>query len=118
MRFIKVSALVLGVLASAGAASAAPGDLDPSFSDDGKRTVDLGGPERGEAVALRPNPATPSSIAVAGHITPDDSGESFNFALALINSTGGSADGGCTTSAATATRAPSASRCSPATRGS
>jgi uncharacterized delta-60 repeat protein len=93
MRFANVTALVLGVLASAGAASAAPGDLDPSFSDDGKRTVDLGGPERGEGVALRPNPATPSSIAVAGHITPDDSGESFNFALALINSTGGSAEG-------------------------
>ncbi len=93
MRFIKVTALVLGVLCERGAAQAAPGDLDASFSDDGKRTVDLGGPERGEAVALRPNPATPSSIAVAGHITPDDSGESFNFALALINSTGGSADG-------------------------
>src|SRR4051794_2018061 len=104
MRFIKphasrrrsalaVTTLVLGVLSGAGAAPAAPGDLDMSFSDDGKRTVDLGGPERGEAVALRPNLASPSSIAVAGHITPDESGESFNFALALINSTGGSADG-------------------------
>ena len=84
-----VTALVLGVLSGTGAAYAAPGDLDASFSSpDGKLTVDFGGPERGEAVALRPNLSTPNSIAVAGHITPDDSGESFNFALALISSTG------------------------------
>ena len=73
-------------------AHAAPGDLDSAFSGDGKLTIDFSGPVRGEAVALRPNPSTPSSIAVAGHITPDESGESFDFALALISSTGGSAD--------------------------
>jgi uncharacterized delta-60 repeat protein len=99
MRFIKprprprsalgVTALVLGALSGAGAAEAAPGDLDLSFSGDGKLTIDFGGPERGEAVALRPNPMTPSSIAIAGSTIADEAGESDDFALALISSTGG-----------------------------
>ena len=85
--------LALAFLSVPGAAYAAPGDLDSTFSGDGKLTVDLGGPERGESVALRPNPSTPNSIAVAGSITPDESGESFDFAFALINSTGGGVTG-------------------------
>ncbi len=95
MRFIKpsrlalgVTALVLGALTGAGAAYAAPGDLDLSFSGDGKSTIDLGGPERGEAVALRPNPSSPSSIAIAGSTIADAAGESDDFAFALISSTG------------------------------
>ena len=95
MRFIKpsrlalgVTALVLGALTGAGAAYAAPGDLDLSFSGDGKLTIDLGGPERGESVALRPNPSTPSSIAIAGSTIADAAGESDDFAFALISSTG------------------------------
>ena len=60
-----------------------------SFSGDGKLTIDLGGPERGESVALRPNPSTPSSIAIAGSTIADEAGESDDFAFALISSTGG-----------------------------
>jgi uncharacterized delta-60 repeat protein len=96
MRFIKasrsalgVTALVLGMLSSAGAAYAAPGDLDTTFSSpDGKLAVDFSGPVYGEAVALRPNPSTPNSIAVAGQITADEPGDSADFALAVISSTG------------------------------
>ena len=98
MRFINASGRrpalaltisVIGMLSGADAAFAAPGDLDTTFAEpNGKRTVNLGGPERGEAVALRPNPSTPSSIAVAGHITADMAGESDDFALAVISSTG------------------------------
>ena len=110
---------MLGLLSSAGAAYSAPGDLDETFSGDGKRTVDLGGPERGEAVALRPNLMGPNSIAVAGSTIADESGENNDFAFALINSTGGGVvDEFTATSRATATRAPSASRCSRTTRGS
>ena len=76
------------MLSGAGAAYAAPGDLDMSFSGDGKLTIDLGGPERGESVALRPNPSTPSSIAIAGSTIADAAGESDDFAFALISSTG------------------------------
>ena len=86
---LAVPAVVLCALSGAGAAGAAPGDLDSTFSDDGKLTVDLGGPERGEAVALRPNPMTPSSIAIAGSTIADASGESDDFAFALISSSGG-----------------------------
>lgn len=96
MRFIKpsrlalgVTALVLGALTGAGAAYAAPGDLDTTFSSpDGKLAVDFSGPVYGEAVALRPNPSTPNSIAVAGRITPDEAGDTADFALAVISSTG------------------------------
>ena len=81
---------MLGVLSGAGAAYAAPGDLDLSFSSDGKLTVDLGGfqAERGEAVALRPNPSTPNSIVVAGSTHPED--ESDDFGYARISSDGAS----------------------------
>lgn len=75
---------MLGVLSGAGVAHAAPGDLDLSFSDDGMVTVDLGGPERGEAVRLRPSTGT---ILVAGSTHP--SGESDDFAFAELNSVGG-----------------------------
>ena len=114
---LAVTALVLGVLSGAGAAHAAPGDLDMTFSGDGKLTVDFGGPERGEAVALRPNPSTPNSIAVAGHRTPTIKGRASTSPLPSSAPLARSPRMR-TTSRATATRAPSASRCSRTTRGS
>jgi uncharacterized delta-60 repeat protein len=50
-------------LIAAGGALADPGDLDESFSGDGWHTVDLGGDDSGEAVALQPD----GRIVVAGY---------------------------------------------------
>ena len=49
-------ALTLAWVLTLGApVSAAPGDLDTSFSGDGRQVVDLGGSEEAYAVAIRPN---------------------------------------------------------------
>ena len=56
-----LAALALAV--SVGLALGAPGDLDTSFDGDGKRTIDYGGEDRGQAVALQPN----GKILVAGY---------------------------------------------------
>ena len=57
-------ALVLSVTA----AFAAPADLDPSFSLDGRLVIDSGGYEAGNAVALQPD----GKIVVAGSTSIDD----------------------------------------------
>jgi uncharacterized delta-60 repeat protein len=48
-------ALVALVALFAGPALAAPGDLDPSFSGDGKTTIDYGGDDAANAVAVQPD---------------------------------------------------------------
>jgi uncharacterized delta-60 repeat protein len=60
------AALALAALASAlslGLALGAPGDLDASFDGDGRRTIDYGGADSGQAVALQPD----GKIVVAGY---------------------------------------------------
>jgi uncharacterized delta-60 repeat protein len=53
LRVIAVGVALLSVWC--GSASAASGDLDPSFSGDGRHTVDLGGDDAANAVALQPD---------------------------------------------------------------
>ena len=43
----------LAYLAVAAPAQAAPGDLDPTFSDDGKDTLDFGRQDEGQATAIQ-----------------------------------------------------------------
>ena len=79
--------LALSLVLLTGTAHAAPGDLDPSYSGDGWRTIDFGGwQERGHAVAIEPN----GSILVAGRSSHNGSLESSNFALARSSPNGGS----------------------------
>ncbi len=65
-----VAAVALAALGSAlalGLALGAPGDLDAGFDGDGKRTIDYGGADSGQAVALQPD----GRILVAGYGDPD-----------------------------------------------
>ena len=65
-----VAAVALAALGSALASawpSGAPGDLDAGFDGDGKRTIDYGGADSGQAVALQPD----GRILVAGYGDPD-----------------------------------------------
>lgn len=75
---VLVSALAL--LAPA-AASAAPGDLDASFSGDGKLTADLGATDTGEAVLYQPD----GKVVVAGQT---GSGPLADFAILRFNTDG------------------------------
>jgi uncharacterized delta-60 repeat protein len=72
-------ALLTGVAlaAPAGAAVAAPGDLDTSFSEDGRAVVGFGGVDRGRSVVLQPD----GRIVVAGF--SDDAGTN-DFAVARL----------------------------------
>ncbi len=72
--------LAAAVIAAAGApasASAAPGDLDVSFSGDGKQTTDFGGSDAAAAVAMQAD----GKIVVAGS-------SGGNFALARYGADG------------------------------
>ena len=84
MKHALVAALFLLL---AGTASAAPGDPDPTFSDDGQRIVDFAdGRELGNAVAIAPSGA----IVVAGGYREAGSGQTDDFAIARVSSSGAS----------------------------
>jgi uncharacterized delta-60 repeat protein len=71
-------------LASSSEALAAPGDLDPTFSRDGRVLTDFGGPlDHAEDVAVAPNGA----IVVAGS-TGDEDGTDVDIAIARYLSDG------------------------------
>jgi len=74
------------VLASAGQAQAAPGDLDSSFSGDGRQTTDFaGGYDSGNAVAVQAD----GKIVVAGSANQSaEPGSGRDFALARYNADG------------------------------
>ncbi len=74
------------VLALAGQAQAAPGDLDSSFSGDGKQTTDFaGGFDAGWAVAVQAD----GKIVVAGSADQSAApGSEIDFALARYNADG------------------------------
>ena len=70
-------------LGLAAPAQAAPGDLDSTFSDDGKQTTDFGDGEFGTGVVIQSDPhdKTKTKIVVAGTTRGD-------FALARYNADG------------------------------
>jgi uncharacterized delta-60 repeat protein len=81
---VLVAATVVGVVCSAGA-QATPGDLDPTFSGDGKQTTGFAiGDSRAQAVVLQPDG---KMVAVGS----DGAHRSKDFALARYNP-GGSLD--------------------------
>ena len=70
---------LIALIASLGlpvAAQSAPGDLDPSFSGDGRRRTHFGGNDRANAVAIQPN----GRIVAAGSASGGAMG--YDFALA------------------------------------
>jgi uncharacterized delta-60 repeat protein len=81
-RAAMVATVVALLAASAGVAHAAPGDLDPSFDGDGKKTIDYGGDDSANAVALQPD----GRIVLAGA-----GGPNVDFAVTRLNR-GGSFD--------------------------
>jgi uncharacterized delta-60 repeat protein len=74
--------LAAGLLVTA-PALAAPGDLDASFSEDGRQITDFGAWDRGEGVAIQVD----GKIVVAGR-TVDGGGTTQDFALARYNADG------------------------------
>ena len=92
---VLIAAMLVGVISSA-AAQAAPGDLDPTFSGDGKQTTDFGfGLSSAAAVVRQPD----GKIVAVG----TDRAHDFDFALARYNPDGSldpsfSGDGKQTTS--------------------
>jgi uncharacterized delta-60 repeat protein len=72
--------LAMGVLC--GPASAAPGDLDPSFGVGGKTRVDFGGRDFGGGLALQPD----GKLLIAGTAWP--SGGTPEFAVARLDGAG------------------------------
>jgi uncharacterized delta-60 repeat protein len=85
-----VAALAAGLIVSvvfSAAAQAAPGDLDPTFSGDGKQTTDFrGGQSKATATVLQPD----GKIVAVGSVLRSTSGDnSFSdFALARYNPNG------------------------------
>jgi uncharacterized delta-60 repeat protein len=75
-RAATVAAVVATLAASAGVAHAAPGDLDPSFGGDGKTTIDYGGVDGAQAVAVQPD----GRIVLAGY-----GGLSVDFTVTRLN---------------------------------
>ena len=69
------------MLLSASIARAAPGDLDPSFSADGKQTLNFGGTDRSTKVAVTPD----GRIVVVGSTDATGAGD---FAVARFTSGG------------------------------
>ena len=81
-----VAALVVGFVFSAGA-HAAPGDLDPTFSGDGKQTTDFQfGVSRAAATVRQPD----GKIIAVGSVLRTESGDNtyHDFALARYNPNG------------------------------
>ena len=76
---IALIAAMVGVVFPA-LAQAAPGDLDPTFSSDGKQTTDFGGNELATAMALQGD----GKIVVVGYTGGADS----DFALARFSPNG------------------------------
>ena len=70
-----VASLTAAVLSGTSPAYAAPGDLDPTFSGDGRQLTDFGAGDSGEGVAIQPD----GKIVVAGSSSGSD------FALARYN---------------------------------
>jgi hypothetical protein len=58
------------MIASAGVALAAPGDLDTSFSADGKQTLNFGGNDRATRVAILAGFARTTTITAAAASHP------------------------------------------------
>ena len=83
------AAAVLAVLALAAPAAAAPGDLDPTFSRDGRQTTDFGRNDQALAVALQPD----GKIVVAGESGPMPPIGPFSLALARYKPDGSLDDG-------------------------
>jgi uncharacterized delta-60 repeat protein len=81
-RAAMVVSIVVALAASAGVAHAAPGDLDPSFDGDGRKTIDYGGEDYASAVAVQPD----GKIVLAG-----SGGPNGDFAVTRLNP-GGSFD--------------------------
>ena len=79
---VLVAAIVVGVVFSAGA-QAAPGDLDPTFSGDGKQTTDFAGSDRRTGWRSRPTARSSRSAAPSG-----GTGDPGRFALARYNPNG------------------------------
>ena len=107
MRVIRM-ALVLAALAAAEPAAAAPGELDPVFSGDGKQSTDFGRPAVAYAVALQDD----GKIVLAGTTGTDVGGftETSDFAVARYHRDGSldgsfSGDGKLTTDIAAVDRA-------------
>jgi uncharacterized delta-60 repeat protein len=81
-RLVISTAFIAAVLGSAilpAGAQAAPGDLDPTFSGDGKQTTDFGGSSEAKAVAIQPD----AKVVVVGSTFGD-----FALALARYNPNG------------------------------
>src|SRR6188768_2002106 len=76
-RILAAAVIVAAVAPASASASAAPGDLDVSFSGDGKQTTDYGGADAAAAVAMHAD----GKLVVAG--TSDG-----NFALARYGADG------------------------------
>ena len=79
---VLVAAIVVGVVFSAGA-QAAPGDLDLTFSGDGKQTTDFAGSDQANGVAVQ---ADGKIVAVGG--AGGGTGNPGRFALARYNPNG------------------------------
>jgi uncharacterized delta-60 repeat protein len=79
-RALAVGLMLLGL--SCSSALAAPGDLDPTFSGDGKLAIDLGGEDVAQDVAIQPN----GRIVVGGYGWSEE--ETTDIATARLTATG------------------------------
>jgi uncharacterized delta-60 repeat protein len=82
--FVAASAQQDVTIATGAATVTAPGELDPTFSGDGKEIVDLGGWDHGYAVAIQ---ADGKIVAVGSTYATDGTGHG-DFALARYNDDG------------------------------
>ena len=80
---VLASIAVAASLAAVGAAIAAPGDLDPSFSGDGKLVFDVADTGRADAIAVDSN----GRIIVAGTVNPPGA-DTGDFGVARFSPTG------------------------------
>jgi uncharacterized delta-60 repeat protein len=76
---VAVAAVALGVLSASTPVYGAPGDLDPTFSGDGRETTDISGFDWASSVVVQPD----GKLVAAGH-----DGEVWEFALSRYNRDG------------------------------
>ena len=83
---LRITLVLLGLTFCFGIALAAAGDLDNSFSGDGKVTTDVASDDRGNALAIQPD----GKIVVAAEYS---TGSDYDFALLRYNHNGSLDDG-------------------------
>jgi uncharacterized delta-60 repeat protein len=83
LRKLLIGVLAAGLLAPAAPASALPGDLDPGFDGDGKKTIDSGGVDDDVDEAWAALVQPDGKIAIAG-----DGGANTDFMVARLNPDG------------------------------